>query len=107
MTQRVARFVAYWRSAGCLPDSQSGPVECHTRKELVEWIRTECESYGLTGRALRQVNLKTVWRRIQERGAESVCFVIEDTAPGSLYGLVFDGISAADARAMMTESEYD
>lgn len=97
MTQRVARLVALWGSAGCTAESYAGPVVCHTRREMAKWIRETAESYGLTGRALRQIHIPRIWRAVQTRGSERVAFSISDTNPGSLYTLEFRGVSEAEA----------
>ena len=104
MTQRVARFVALWASAGCLADSHTGPVTLATRRELAQWIRDTAESYGLTGRALRQIHIPRIWRAVQTRGTERVSFAIGDTAPGSLYSLEFRGLSESEAAEWSEDS---
>lgn len=87
--QKRAYMVAFFGFPGCLPDSDCGPIECRTRREMVEFVDSVLDQYEYSGRARRQVNLAAVWRLVQICGLPGNGFTIENTQPGRLDRIEF------------------
>lgn len=103
--------VAYsvsWASAGCMPDSTSGPYTVTTRRELADLIRSELEAYDLPASLFRTVGLRRLWGLIVNAGsASSMHFSFQDPREHSLYALHFEGLTQLEAESMAAEWEAD
>lgn len=101
-----AYYVAFFGMPGCLSDSHIGPIECHNRRDLVEFVNDALREYDYSGRARRQVNLRMAWRHVQKRGCDSLAsFVVENTQPGALDRIEFRALSRDEFDAMEKESD--
>jgi hypothetical protein len=103
MSQKPFYVQAFYGFPGCLSDSDFGPIECATRRELVEFVTETLESVGFSGRTRRQVNLADLWKRYQfaaQPRASRFSFVVENTQPGRLDRVEFRALSKEEFAAL-------
>jgi len=108
MAKGIARYIVTNGLAGCfMPDSNHGPLEFSTRRELAGYIRSELESVfpDLSGREYRRlfdsVRVKNLWRHIARHGSSVAHFSIQRQG----YELAFHGVT--DSEFHQAESEND
>ncbi len=101
-----ARYSIYWASAGCMPDSHYGVVECWTRRDLANTIRDALDFYDLPACRFREIGVAGLWRDIQRRGSEANGFTIASNAhEHDLYSLVFSGLSEEEYAELAAAEE--
>src|SRR3546814_135255 len=98
MTQVIARYATSSGLAGCyMPDSQGGPYEFTTRRELANYIRQEIEYMDWLASMFAQVGIRRLWSAIQSAGSSSSYhFSLQHNG----YELAFHGLTKEEAIVM-------
>lgn len=95
------RYSMSFGLAGCyMPDSTSGPYIGHTRRELVDMVRSELASYELPAALLREVSVARLWGIIKRHGSSAAHFHLYHRA----NVLSFHGLTEEEADAMEREN---
>lgn len=95
--QKPAYYTAFHGLPGCLPDSEFGPIEIATRRDLVAFVNSTLDSVGFSQRSRRQIDLRRVWQWIQARGcSDKASFTIDCTQPHSRALVEFRALSRAE-----------
>jgi hypothetical protein len=91
-----ARYIVTNGLAGCyLPDNHSGPMEFTSRRELAEFIRHELEYLEFPASLFAEVNIRRLWRFIQNHGSSTAHFSLHHKG----YALEFHGLTEDEAKA--------
>ena len=97
MAQKIAYYVALVGDLGYMPDSHIGPIACHTRRELVEFVNDCLEYAHFSQRTRRQVSLPFVWRYIQKyKSCPKASFTLESVVAGHSGIIEFRGMSESE-----------
>lgn len=97
MAKQIARYSVTYGLSGCyMPDCQSGPVICSTRRELAAAIRSELETYELPASLFGEVGIRQLWRFIVRNGSSSAHIHLHHGA----NVLSFHGLTEAEAEEM-------
>lgn len=71
----TARYCVTFGLQGCyMPDSNSGPIEFTTRRELASFIRSELAMYELPACLFRSVRIARRWSFIKRNGSSCAHF---------------------------------
>lgn len=99
---KTARYSVSYGLQGCyLPDSQSGPFDAKTRRDLRDIIKSEMEAYDIPKSHFSQVRIEKLWRHIQRHGSSVAHFSIEHKG----YSLAFHGLTHAEFKDAMKEMD--
>ena len=97
----IARYTIYNGLAGCyMPDSNYGPHEFRTRRELASAIREYLDIAGLPACLFREARVSRIWSFIKRHGSSSAHFSL--THKG--YSLTFSGLTEEE---FLQESEQE
>ena len=100
MSRTIARYAITFGLSGCyMPDSHSGPIECATRRELADAIRSEIEFYEFPKGKFADARIRNLWTFIKSRGSSVAHFSIEHKG----YQIGFHGLTEDEAEGMRDE----
>lgn len=75
--KHAARYSVTSGLAGLyMPDNYSGPFCASTRRELMDWIRSELDMAGFPKSSIRQVKARRLWSFIKRHGSSTAHFAI-------------------------------
>lgn len=87
--------VTYGLSGCYMPDSNSGPMQFDTRKELASFIRNELEYFEMPATLFREVRIRRLWGYITRHGSSSAHFSLDHKG----NSLTFHGLTEAEYSA--------
>lgn len=101
MSRNVAQYsVTVGLSGMYMPDSHYGAFQFDTRRELIEFAKSEIEAQDFPKSAIRQIKWIRLWQFIKRNGSSVAHFSIDHNG----REIAFHGLTHAEFAAMQEES---